>query len=77
MSPVLVEGLLSLLVTGVVLTSLVGGAAESRLSPAATLHFRTADGFALVLLLLGALSLAWRRRAPGRAGGQRHRLRPR
>jgi signal transduction histidine kinase len=64
MSPVLVEGLLSLLVTGVVLASLVGGAAESRLSPAGALRFRTADGFALVLLLLGALSLAWRRRAP-------------
>jgi signal transduction histidine kinase len=62
--PVLVDGLLALLVTGLAIASLVGRASQVRLTPAGHLRFRNADALGAWLLLAGTLPLAWRRRAP-------------
>jgi signal transduction histidine kinase len=64
LSPLVVDGLLALAVAGAALGSLVADVSQVRATPAGTLRFHVADGLGVALLLVGTLSLAWRRRAP-------------
>jgi signal transduction histidine kinase len=61
--PLLVDGLLALLATGLALASLVGRVSQVRLTEDGSIRFDQADALGVALLLLGTLSLVWRRRA--------------
>jgi signal transduction histidine kinase len=64
LSPLVIDGLLALAVAAAALGSLVARVSPVRVNPAGSLRFHDADGLGIVVLLLGTLSLAWRRRAP-------------
>jgi signal transduction histidine kinase len=63
-SPLVVDGLLALAVAGAAIGSLVGRMSQVRLTPTGSIGFHGADGLGIAVLLVGTLSLAWRRRAP-------------
>jgi signal transduction histidine kinase len=63
-APPLLDGLLALFVTGVVLASLVGRAAEVVETDSGTARFTSPDALGIGLLLVSTVSIGWRRRAP-------------
>jgi signal transduction histidine kinase len=64
MSPLAADGLLALLVTVVALDSLVGRLSQVVETDEGDVRFRAPDVLGVGLLLIGTVSITWRRRAP-------------